>query len=135
MSINTVMLDRIKISEPDDVVELPVTFQPQIEDTGSLVWSQINDVLRSSLRESGFPQPIETSTRRWPTTMELLIPVAVAPGIVVGGYEHEQRYGCINLEEYRQKMSPELFTAFVRHIGRIPGMPDLELSDIVTTPE
>ena len=61
--------------------------------------------------------------------------MVVAPGIVVGGEEYQQRYGGIDLEQYRQQMSPELFKAFVRHIGRIPGTPDLELGDIVTTPE
>lgn len=135
MSFDTATLERIELSKPRDVEEFSVTFQPEFEDASSLAWRQINEVLSSSLRESGFPQPVETSARGWPTPLELLISVVVASGIVVGGDEYEQRYGGIDLEEYRQQMSPELFKAFIRHIGCIPGTPDLELSDIVTTPE
>ncbi len=135
MSTDTATIERIQLPKPRDVEENSVTFpfQPKIEDTGSLAWRQINDILCSSLSESGFPQPVETAVRDWRTPLEL--PVVVAPGIVVGREEYKQRYGSIDLEQYRQQMSPELFKAFVRHIGRIPGTPDLELGDIVTTPE
>ena len=135
MSTDTATIERIQLLKPRDVKEISVTFQPKIEDTGSLAWRQINDILCSSLSESGFPQPVETAARGWPTPLELPVPIVVAPGIVVGGDEYKQRYGGIDLEQYRQQMSPELFRAFVRYIGRIPGTPDLELGDIVTTPE
>lgn len=133
MSIDTATIQCIQLPKPRDVEEVPVMFQPKIEDTNSLAWTQINDILINSLRNAGFPQPVQTAVRDWRTPLEL--PVVVAPGIVVGSEEYKQRYGSIDLEQYRQQMSPELFKAFVRHIGRIPGTPDLDLGDIVTTPE
>ncbi len=129
MSIDTATIERTQLPKPRDVEEILVPFQPEIEDTGSLAWRQIKDIF--SLRESGFPQPIQTAAG----PLELPVQIVVAPGVVVGGEEYQQRYGGIDLERYRQQMSPELFKAFVRHIGCIPGMPDLDLSDIVTTPE
>ena len=129
MSTDTATIERIKLPKPRDVEEISVTFQPKIEDSGSLALRQINDIF--SLRESGFPQPVQTVAE----PLELPVQIVVAPGIVVGGEEYQQRYGGIDLEQYRQQMSPELFKAFVRYIGCIPGMPDLDLSDIVTTPE
>jgi len=131
MSIDTATIQHMRPSKPRDVEEISVTFQPQIEDTGSLAWRQINDILYSSLTEFGFPQPAQTV----PGPLELPAQTVVAPGIVVGGEEYKQRYGGIDLEQYRHQMSPELFKTFVRHIGRIPGTPGLDLSDIVTTPE
>ena len=131
MSIDTATIQRIQLSKPRDGEEVSVTFQPQIKDTGSLAWRQINEILHSSLTESGFPQPVQTAAG----PLELPVQIVVAPGIVVGGDEYELRYGGIDLEQYRQQMSQELFKAFVRHIGCIPGTPDLDLGDIVTTPE
>jgi hypothetical protein len=106
-----------------------------VEDLGSLAWRQVNEILNSSLSGSGFPQPPETTIKGWHIPTELPIPILVAPGIVVGIDEYKQRYGDIDLEKFRQEMSPELFKVFVRHIGRIPGTTDLNLGDIITTPE
>ncbi len=135
MSIDTAAIERIQLPKPRDVEEVPVKFQTVTNDTSSLAWRQINAILSSSLSDAGFPQPVQTAVRDWPTPVELPIPVVVAPGIVVGSDEYKQRYSSIDLEQYRQQMSPELFKAFVRHIGRIPGTPDLDLGDIVATPE
>jgi len=133
MSIDTATIEHIQLPKPRDVEGIPVKFQPMIRDISSLAWRQINDILSDSLSDAGFPQPVQTAVRDWRTPLEL--PVVVAPGIVVGSEEYKQRYGSVDLEQYRQQMSPELFKAFVRHIGRIPGTPDLNLGDIVTTPE
>jgi hypothetical protein len=135
MSTDTVTLQRVELPKPRDLEEFPVKFQPESEDSGSLAWRQINDILSNFLRYSGFPQPTVTSMQTRPAPLELPVQVVVAPGIVVGGDEYKERYGDIDLEQYRQQMSPELFKAFVRHIGCIPGKPDLELGDIVTTTE
>ena len=133
MSIDTATIEHIQFPQPRDVEEVPVKFQPVIRDTSSLAWRQINEILSNSLSDVGFPQPVQTAVRDLRTSLEL--PIVVAPGIVVGSEEYKQRYGSIDLAQYRQRMSPELFKAFVRHIGRIPGTPDLDLGDIVTTPE
>jgi len=135
MSIDTATIERIQLPKPREVKEVPVKFQPVTKNIGSLAWRQINDILCSSLSESGFPQPVETAVGGWRLPLDLLGPIVVAPGIVVGSDEYKQRYGGIDLEQYRQQMFPEHFKAFVRHIGRIPGTPDLDLGDIVTTPE
>lgn len=135
MSTDTATLERIQLPKPREVQEVPVNFQSVVTGSGSLAWRQIGDILTNSLRESGFPQPVEPAEGDWHTLLELPVPIVVAPGIVVGSDEYEQRYGGIDLEQYRQQMSPELFKAFVRHIGRIPGTPALNLGDIVTTPE
>ena len=133
MSIDTATKEHIQLSKPHDVEEIPVKLQTATNDTNSLAWRQINEILSNSLSGAGFPQPVQTAVRDWRIPLEL--PVVVAPGIVVESEEYKQRYGSIDLEQYRQQMSPELFKAFVRHIGRIPGTPDLDLGDIVTTPE
>ena len=130
MSTDTATIERIQPPKPRDVEEISDPFELGTEDTGSLAWRQIKDIFSLS-RESGFPQPVQTIAE----PLESPAQIVVAPGIVVGGEEYQQRYGGIDLEQYRQQMSPELFKAFVRHIGCIPGMPDLDLSDIVTTPE
>jgi len=133
MSTDTATIERIQLPKPRDGEEVPVKLLDMIRDTSSLAWGQINDILSNSLSDAGFPQPVQTAVRDWRTPLEL--PVVVAPSIVVGNEEYKQRYGDIDLEQYRNQMSPELFKAFVRHIGRIPGTPDLNLGDIVTTPE
>ncbi|MBC8275208.1 MAG: hypothetical protein H8E40_09610 [Chloroflexi bacterium] len=133
MSFDTATIEQIQIAKPRDAEEAPVKFEPVIKDAGSPAWRQINDILCTALSEAGFPQPVQTAVSDWHTPLEL--PVVVAPGIVVGSEEYRERYGGIDLEQYRQQMSPELFKAFVRHIGRIPGTRDLDLGDIVTTPE
>ena len=123
MSIDTAVIERIQLLKSCDVEEVSVKFRAMTNDTSSLAWRQINDILSSSLSGAGFPQPVQTVVRGWSTPLEL--PIVVALGIVVGSEEYKQRYGSIDLKQYRQQMSPELFKAFVRHIGRISGTPDL----------
>lgn len=135
MSTATVILQHAYPPEPRDGEEFSVTFEAESEDDGSTAWKQINDILRNSLRYSGFPQPAAASMQTRRTPPELRARILVAPGIAVGEDEYERRYGDIDLEQYRQQMSPDLFKAFVRHIGCIPGKPDLDLGDIVTAPE
>lgn len=65
MSIDTATIERVELPKPRDVEGFPVTFYPKSEDSGSLLWRQINAVLSSSLRESGFPQPVQTAARGW----------------------------------------------------------------------
>jgi hypothetical protein len=87
----------------------------------SLVWDQIDTLLRASVAESGRPVREAGSERDHR---------AVAPGVAVDSDEYEKRYGALDLEGLRNRMSPELFKAFVRHIGSIPGHPDLDVSEI-----
>ena len=135
MSTDTAIITRKELPKPRKVKEHTIIFQPKTGDIDSLVLRQINDILSNSLEKAGFLQPAGTTTEDLPTPIEFPTPVLVAPGIVVDHNEYKQRYGCIDLEQYKQQMSPELFKAFIRHIGCIPGTSNLDLKDIVNTPE
>ena len=96
------------------------------------VWQQINGILIETLERSGFRPPNEVieQTKPPPATW-----VTVAPGIIVRTDEYEERFGGIDLEELKGRMTPALFEAFVRHIGSIPGRPDLDVDEISAIPE
>ncbi|MCJ7510611.1 MAG: hypothetical protein MUP14_06970 [Dehalococcoidia bacterium] len=59
----------------------------------------------------------------------------MAPGIMVRADEFEERYGGIDLQGLRSRMTPAIFKVFVRHIGSIPGRPDLDVDEISAIPE
>ena len=61
--------------------------------------------------------------------------IKVAPDYYVKKSEYQRRFGEIDLEYYRQRMSPELFTAFVRHMGVVPGSPGLDVVELTTLPD
>ena len=61
--------------------------------------------------------------------------VFVAPGFYVQKSEYQRRFAEVDLEYYRQRMSPKLFTAFVRHMGAIPGSPGLDVVELTTLPD
>lgn len=96
------------------------------------VWQQVNGLLIESLGRSGFPQPDEVIEDRRPAPANW---VTVAPGIMVRADEYEERYGGIDLEGLRRRMTPALFAAFVRHIGTVPGTPDLDVDEMTAIPE
>jgi hypothetical protein len=133
MSIGTMTARRLP--RPSEVEEVHVEFRSDVEEIGTGVWDQINKLLRSSLRRSGFPQPSEEPIQQSYEEIERPPLIVVAPGIVVEGDEYEERYGSIDLKYYQEHMSPELFTAFVRRIGSIKGRPDLNIGEFVDTPE
>lgn len=61
--------------------------------------------------------------------------IKVAPEYYVKKSEYQRRFGEIDLEYYRQRMSPELFTAFVRHMGVVPGSPGLDVVELTALPD
>ena len=95
----------------------------------------VNELLRTSLYRSGFPQPNVDLIQERYEEMEMPSLIVVARGIAVQASEYEERYGAIDLEYYREHMSPELFRAFVRRIGSIKGRPDLNIGEFVDNPE
>jgi len=113
---------------------LSIDVRPQSPDRFSDLWQRFNDAIRGSLEQCGFPQP-EVIEQREPLRRTWLGAVVVAPGILVRGDEFEERYGGIDLEELRSRMTPALFKAFVRHIGSVPGRPDLDVDEISAIPE
>jgi hypothetical protein len=120
---------------PKPSEEVYVEFPSEVEDSGTLIWDQINELLRTSLDRSGFPQPSVDVIQQGYREMERPSLVVVARGIAVQAGEYEERYGSIDLKYYQEHMSPELFRAFVRHIGSIRGRPDLNIGEFVDTPE
>ena len=133
MAIGTMTIR--SLPKPSKVEEVHVEFQSDAEEIGGLVWGQINDLLRGSLRRSGFPQPSEEHIRESWEEMERPSLILVAPGIAVQTSEYEERYGAIDLGYYREHMSPELFRAFVRRIGSVKGRTDLDIGEFVDTVE
>lgn len=129
MSIGTMTIRRLP--KPSELEEIPVDFRSKVEDSGTLVWRQINELLRTSLSSSGLPQPSADAIRQSYEEMERPSLVVVAPGIAVQADEYEERFGSINLEYYREHMSPEMLKAFVRHIGSIRGRTDLNIGEFV----
>lgn len=61
--------------------------------------------------------------------------VYVAPHFYVRKSEYKRRFGEFDLDYYRQRMTPELFTAFVRHMGVVPGSPELDVVELTALPD
>ena len=122
----------ISVPESDQV---SIEFRHGDGDRESLIQQQIDEVLRRSLERSGFRQPKEPLEGTGAPSPKRVKAVVVAPGIMVWEDEYEKRYGGIDLERFRQQMPPDLFKAFVRHIGSIPGHPDLDVNELATIPE
>jgi hypothetical protein len=133
MSIATMTSRRLP--KPNVVEEVHVEVRPDIVDSGTLVWGQVNELLRTSLDRSGFRQPNVELIEKGYGEMEGLSLIVVARGIAVEANEYEERYGGIDLEYYREHMSAELFRAFVRRIGSIKGRADMNIGESVDTLE
>jgi len=117
------------------VEDVHVEFRSDVEETGASLWDQVNELLRTSLHRSGFPQPTPEPLQERYEEVERPSLIIVAPGIALQATEYEDRYGGIDLTYYREHMSPELFRAFVRRIGSIKGRPDLDVGEFVDTPQ
>jgi len=142
--MSTITLGRRRIgvsSEPyeSDIgqqgARLSIDVRPQSPDRFSDLWQRFNDAIRGSLEQSGFRQPeVEVIEQREPLRRTWGA-VVVAPGILVRADEFEERYGGIDLQGLKARMTPAIFKAFVRHIGSIPGRPDLDVDEISAIPE
>lgn len=133
MSIGTMTIRLLP--KPSEVQEVPVDFRSKVEADRTRVWDQINELFRTSLNRSGFLQPSADLIQQSYEEMERPSLIVVAPGIAVQAGEYEERYGSIDLEYFREHMSPEMFKAFVRHIGSIRGRTDLNIGEFVDTLE
>jgi hypothetical protein len=133
MSIGSMTAARLpKLRGVEDV---HVEFRSDAEEIDTSFWDQINELLRTSLHRSGFPQPSPEPIQERYEEVERPPLIVVAPGIALQATEYEERYGSIDLKYYREHMSPELFRAFVRRIGSIKGRPDLNIGEFVDSPE
>ena len=59
----------------------------------------------------------------------------VAPGVIVRPKEYEARFGRLDLENLKRRMRPEVFVAFVRHIGVIQGPANVDVNDLADRSE
>ena len=108
-----------------------VAVRPRSKEVYAEVWEQFKDGLRDSLERSGFRQPDAVIEEKPPPPSW----ASVAPGVIVRASEYEERYGGLDLQGLRKRMAPAVFKAFVRHIGTVPGRPDLDVDEISTIPE
>lgn len=93
------------------------------------VRTELGTVLRNILAEAGYRQPTEPVKA---------IPDApsdpwriIAPGVAVRASEYDVRYAHLDLEALRARLAPEVFRAFVRHIGIIRGPEDMDVDQLV----
>lgn len=133
MSID-VMTTR-RLFKPSEAEEVAIEFRSEVEESVTIGWNKVNELLRTSLKRSGLPQPSADSIQQHYEEMERPSLIVVATGIAVRAGEYEERYGSIDLEYYRENMSPEMFKAFVRNIGCIRGRADLNVGEFVTATE
>jgi len=126
---------------PDDSLvgqqgpDVSVLVRPRSETASPDVWQLFSDQLIQSVQGLGFRQPDVLIKESQPPPPSGRTPVVIAPGIMVRAEEYEERYGGIDLDGLKRRMTPAVFNAFVRHVGVIPGRPDLDVSRIVEIPE
>lgn len=97
----------------------------------SEVTRQFGVDLQRSLHHSGYKQP-DIQANRDNESQPWRI---VAPGVIVRPRDYEARYGSINLEGFRHRMRPEVFRAFVRHIGLIEGVQGFDINELADRSE
>ena len=100
---------------------------------------QLSQALADSLERLGIEQPDESRRKTGIGTIPsrpIARPlVTVAPGIVVGVDEYEERFGRLDLDALREKMPPAVFKAFIRHVGAVSGRADLEVDKMSRIPD
>ena len=113
------------VGQPAQKIDLPFRTE-----TWSF-WNQVDDLLsapfKTSIESAAEAEPLATRPGR--------ARVVVAPGIAVDAEEYEIRYGQLDLEGLRSNIAPELYQAFVRHIGVIHGWEDLDVASVAEIPE
>jgi hypothetical protein len=126
---------------PDVFVEVPFDANIEVSDLGTRMWRQVDGIVRATLGHSGAGQggaetyqPNEFS-RRTPFDTGATHRITVAPGIVMSPDEYQERFQDIDLEQVRKRMNPEIFRAFVRYMGLIPGDPRVNIAQISSIPD
>lgn len=116
------------VDDTDDGVTTYVSVRPL--QTANRSWQpELNASLQSGLARLGYPQPnevIEANRAPPPDPWRL-----VAPGVIVRASEYAARYGHLDLDGLRRQLSPEVFRAFVRHIGTIEGPEGVDVNLLV----
>jgi hypothetical protein len=95
-------------------------------------WDLISSELRRGLQRAGYAQPEEVIEERARVPERWVI---IAPGIMVRPEEYRERYAALDLESLRERMSPSVFAAFVRHVGCVSGREELDIDDLSQIPD
>ena len=61
--------------------------------------------------------------------------IEIAPGVIVRAERREERFASVELGALQNKMRPEAFAAFVKHIGVVSGREDLDVVEISRPPD
>jgi hypothetical protein len=126
---------------PDAFVEVPFNANIAVSDLGTRMWRQVDGIVRATLGHSGVRQRgAETYQSnevfgRTPFETGATHRIMVAPGIVMSSEEYQERFQDIDLEQVRKRMNPEVFKAFVRYMGLIPGDPKVNIAQISSIPD
>ena len=124
----TITRDSLGLVGANDTGQSPyveVIVRPQtVQDAA---WHQFNSGLRRSLRGAGYGQPELIEEKRPPSKDLWRI---VAPGVIVRAAEYQARYSSLNLPDFQRRMRPEVFRAFVRHIGLIEGPQNVDVNEL-----
>lgn len=103
---------------------------------------QFGDVVISAFRMAGFkpvslPEGAALALRRKLTLglQDHLSMVLVAPGVLLPRSEYDIRYNGLDLDQFRRRMTPELFKVFVRYLGIIPGDARDDVNELAQSPE
>ena len=128
-SIQSTLLPNRKTSTTGDALTVSmgtVYVQPKIAEEDP--WEKLVDMVRTSVEthDVRLGEPQATIPYRGGGA------ILVAPGILVEAQEYQERYGGFDLKSFRERMSPELFKAFVRHIGSVPGYAEMDIDEITT---
>ncbi len=100
-----------------------------VADEGARWRDKLEAGLRIGLAQAGYPQPNEVIEEiRAPSPDPWRV---VAPGVAVRASEYAVRYAHLDLEALRNRLSPEVFRAFVRHAGAIRGPEDVDVTLLV----
>ena len=137
MSTGTMTRNRIGMTVEMDAHRKPserLEFGPAEEDTGTDIWPKFSQTVIESA-EQWLKEGLQKgrTSREEETAVKPARGITVAPGIVVTPSEYAERYGSLDLDRLRNSMTPEVFKAFVRHIGAVTGREDLDvdlMSDI-----
>ena len=127
MSIGSpTVMDMGEVDAPADVeVSIPAHVMPSVADGESYMWDQIDSVVKASVSRSN------KETR--PVSAQIYHDVA--RGVRVSEEEYRTRFAGIDLDAFKNRMTPQTFQAFVRFMGILPGDPRVNVVDIATTPE
>jgi hypothetical protein len=126
---------------PHAFVEVPFNANIEVSDLGTRMWEQVDGIVRTTLGHSGVRQRGAETYQpngffgRTPFETGATHRIMVAPGIAMSSNEYQERFRDIDLEQVRRRMSPEIFKAFARYMGLIPGDPRLNIAEVSSIPE